>query len=602
MYFSDPYYSGGGTPPPLTNLSITLGRYNDPRIYVGIHKRGGTAGGGITVTGYISFDADGYVYQDGQPSKRYTVSEPNVLKVDVATNDYGGITTCLQAVSPGSSTITLIDYLFYNLECSLTINVTGSRPQLPQVEKPVWFDGKLTWIDVENTAHYRINRYDQNMNLVGQSSVAQGIQQWNPSPWYLTTQYCTVQALIGSDPGYLPGEPSPLSDARTVLLPQVGKPVWVNKVITWNDVEGATNYTVVLYNTELQPIDTKTVAQGIHQYDYTNYTESSLPAGKYYCTVQARSTSSSGPVSPMSDALVIGMYALEMAADGNGTIVPEAGTHHYIEGTAVNLVAMPAVGSRFKRWEGATVEDQNNRYTRITMNGDKSITAVFEEVVELTVVATGGGSTIPPSGKAIQYTKGEVVILKAVPNEGYEFKGWTGDLVDNKDVTQVTMDTDKLIGATFNEKQMVSKNNKKLYFATANEKAYWNVDGRWTFFATPRHSMMKELEQDNHPQYHNNERGDARYHTKDELNAIAEALANALASHTTSSDHDGRYYTETEVDALLLPRNIDVLPTADESHRGMIYVLKGGPGVADVPYICLKGADDNYSWKSIDIT
>jgi uncharacterized repeat protein (TIGR02543 family) len=222
--------------------------------------------------------------------------------------------------------------------------------------------------------------------------------------------------------------------------------------------------------------------------------------------------------------------------------------------------------------------------------------------VELTVVATGGGSTIPPSGKAIQYTKGEVVILKAVPNEGYEFKGWTGDLVDNKDVTQVTMDTDKLIGATFNEKQMVSKNNKKLYFATANEKAYWNVDGRWTFFATPRHSMMKELEQDNHPQYHNNERGDARYHTKDELNAIVEALANALASHTTSSDHDGRYYTETEVDALLLPRNIDVLPTADESHRGMIYVLKGGPGVADVPYICLKGADDNYSWKSIDIT
>lgn len=41
------------------------------------------------------------------------------------------------------------------------------------------------------------------------------------------------------------------------------------------------------------------------------------------------------------------------------------------------------------------------------------------------------------------------------------------------------------------------------------------------------------------------------------------------------------------------------LPTAIAELRGCLYVVQGGAGVADVAYICLKGAADTYSWVSI---
>lgn len=41
------------------------------------------------------------------------------------------------------------------------------------------------------------------------------------------------------------------------------------------------------------------------------------------------------------------------------------------------------------------------------------------------------------------------------------------------------------------------------------------------------------------------------------------------------------------------------LPTAKESRRGQIGILKGGTGVADKIYICIKDSDDTYKWKQI---
>lgn len=70
-------------------------------------------------------------------------------------------------------------------------------------------------------------------------------------------------------------------------LPQVAKPVWVKKVITWKDVPNANFYKVTLYNGAQEALDTKIVAKGIQRYDYTDMIENYLPAGSYTCTVQA---------------------------------------------------------------------------------------------------------------------------------------------------------------------------------------------------------------------------------------------------------------------------------------------------------------------------
>lgn len=228
-----------------------------------------------------------------------------------------------------------------------------------------------------------------------------------------------------------------------------------------------------------------------------------------------------GLESDFSNPLVVRAFILNMETPtGDGSVVPDVGQHTYMEGTVVILVASPAAGSKFKTWQGDEVEDQDNKFTRIVMDDDKSIKAIFEETVELTIVATGGGSTIPPAGNVIQVAKNEVITLKAVPNDGFEFQGWSGDITDTADTIHLTMDADKLVGATFAEQETEATNNKKLYYATVNERAFWNIDGKWTFFASPRHSQLKELNQDNHPQYHNDARGDLRYYTKAEIDEM----------------------------------------------------------------------------------
>lgn len=227
-----------------------------------------------------------------------------------------------------------------------------------------------------------------------------------------------------------------------------------------------------------------------------------------------------GPVSPLSDAMVVEMFTLTMAKEGNGTIVPDEGEHEYMEGKPAILAALPAAGWIFKEWDGDDVEDQDNPFTMVIMDDDKSITGVFKEAVTLTIIATGGGSTTPPSGVITQCIKGDTVTVKAVPITDYEFSEWTGDLVSTKDVDSILMDADKVVGCIFRPAAEEASIYSKLYYGIDTKKAYWNVDNQWIFFATVRHSLLEELLEDNHPQYHNDARGDARYYTKAQTEAL----------------------------------------------------------------------------------
>jgi hypothetical protein len=214
-----------------------------------------------------------------------------------------------------------------------------------------------------------------------------------------------------------------------------------------------------------------------------------------------------GPESTPSPALVTHQYTLTMSKTGNGTIVPDAGDHPYIEGKKVMLVAAPDAGNVFIGWEGDAVEDSESSPTQIIMNGNKTVNAVFQAQVTLTLVSTGGGTTIPAPA-VITYPLNEKVTLKATANDGYEFKGWSGDVIDTGDTYELTMDADKTVAATFAEVEAAATNNKKLYLATGKMKAFWNVDGLWRFFATSVHKYLEGLDSDDHTQYLTNARHD----------------------------------------------------------------------------------------------
>jgi len=153
-------------------------------------------------------------------------------------------------------------------------------------------------------------------------------------------------------------------------------------------------------------------------------------------------------------------YALTISSTEGGSVTtPGEGTYPYCEeqGDRVNLVATPDAGYRFVNWTGdvGTIANVNAAITTITMNGDYSITADFEEIAEydLTISSTEGGSVTTPGERTFTYDGGTVLDLVAEADEGYLFDEWTGDVGTianvNAAITTITMNGDYSITANF---------------------------------------------------------------------------------------------------------------------------------------------------------
>jgi hypothetical protein len=154
------------------------------------------------------------------------------------------------------------------------------------------------------------------------------------------------------------------------------------------------------------------------------------------------------------------IYTLSITSTEGGSVTtPGEGTFNYTAGTVVDLVATPDAGYRFVEWTGDvdTIADVNAAATNVTVNGDYSITADFEEIssvqYDLSINSTEGGSVTTPGEATFNYTAGTVVDLVATPDAGYRFVNWTGDVGTIADVnaaaTNVTMNGDYSITANF---------------------------------------------------------------------------------------------------------------------------------------------------------
>jgi hypothetical protein len=153
-------------------------------------------------------------------------------------------------------------------------------------------------------------------------------------------------------------------------------------------------------------------------------------------------------------------YYLTTSSTAGGSVTnPGEGVYTYDEGAVVDLVATPGAGYQFVEWTGdvGTIDDVYAASTTITMNGDYSITANFEEIpsvqYDLTISSTTGGSVTTPGEDTYTYDEGTVVDLVADAEEGYRFVEWTGDVGTIADAytatTIITMNGDYSITANF---------------------------------------------------------------------------------------------------------------------------------------------------------
>ena len=149
------------------------------------------------------------------------------------------------------------------------------------------------------------------------------------------------------------------------------------------------------------------------------------------------------------------VYTLTISGSpaGGGDVIPSAGSHQYSQGAMVTIQALPATGYEFSYWSG-DVADPNSATTTVTMNSDKTVQAVFQQTVNqviltMQVTPLEGGTTGPQPGSHT-FSLNETVYISAVPNPGYVFSYWTGDVADPYAAsTSIVMSENKTVTAHF---------------------------------------------------------------------------------------------------------------------------------------------------------
>ncbi|WP_158551364.1 Ig-like domain-containing protein [Rhodohalobacter sp. SW132] len=121
-----------------------------------------------------------------------------------------------------------------------------------------------------------------------------------------------------------------------------------------------------------------------------------------------------------------------------------------IETVTVQLTADPDDGWRFARWEGDLTGSQNP--DSLLVDEEKNVIAVFEEIgaEEYTLnLDVEGQGFIEASPDRTLYDEGEEVTLTAVPDDGWRFLAWQGDLEGSENPETLIMDADKNVTSVF---------------------------------------------------------------------------------------------------------------------------------------------------------
>ncbi|MGA9115811.1 MAG: T9SS type A sorting domain-containing protein [Bacteroidota bacterium] len=141
----------------------------------------------------------------------------------------------------------------------------------------------------------------------------------------------------------------------------------------------------------------------------------------------------------------LSIYTMGVSTVGNGNVVVDPDQPTYLHGTPVNLYAVPDPLNSFVGWTGDTVTTEDT--ITVIMDGNKTYTAAFTYLVDVTVA--GSGSVARTPDEPLGYAPGSFVGLKATPLYGYQFLAWSGDTVETADTLWVNVNGNKTYTATF---------------------------------------------------------------------------------------------------------------------------------------------------------
>lgn len=146
-------------------------------------------------------------------------------------------------------------------------------------------------------------------------------------------------------------------------------------------------------------------------------------------------------------------YKLTVTASAGGSVAPMSGD--YPAGSNVDLTATAEEGFAFVNWTDAsgTVLSTAEQW-QVNMTSDITILANFEAIeageFTLTRQVSGSGTIIsdPSSGS---YPDGTQISLTAMPNEGWSFSNWSGDVLSSDASVALTIVKNSIVTATFTQ-------------------------------------------------------------------------------------------------------------------------------------------------------
>jgi lysophospholipase L1-like esterase len=181
-------------------------------------------------------------------------------------------------------------------------------------------------------------------------------------------------------------------------------------------------------------------------------------------------------------------YTLTLNHTGKGTITKTPNQTTYTYGTAVSLSAVADADWSFGGWSGNLTGSTNP--AEVTVAGNITVEAIFLQN-EYTLSASIVGSGSVTRNATGPYHVGDVVELTAVPDSGWRFTGWNGDLKANTNLATITVNGNMLVTANFVQREYtitvsivgngsVTRSNSGPYHLgdaitlTANPNAGWN--------------------------------------------------------------------------------------------------------------------------------
>jgi len=160
-------------------------------------------------------------------------------------------------------------------------------------------------------------------------------------------------------------------------------------------------------------------------------------------------------------------YTLTVTAGDGGNVSNAGGS--YAAGSEVTITATPNSEYVFSGWSNGSTDNP----IKITINSNQTLIANFiKRKYALNITIEGEGTVkeeIISSGK--DYDSGTVVRLTAIPNEGWEFGGWTGSIDSTETSIELTISEVKNLLVNFFKTPAYKVN----FVSIIDEPSSWNL-------------------------------------------------------------------------------------------------------------------------------